>query len=255
MRGFLAALGLLTRIPVGSGDRDESDLARSVAWLPVVGAAIGLASAGAYVLLLGVLPDLTAAAVSTTFGVLVTGALHEDGLADTADAFGAGAGREETLRIMKDPTHGSFGVIALTLSVVLRVLAVGALTASTALLIVPVAHALGRAGAIGVMAWLPPATGDGLGAAHSHSRSTRSALLGGLSAVAIGMALLGWWVAAFALVAIAGALLVGLLARRRISGYTGDVLGAVEQVIEVSLLLFGAGLARAGLVSQAWWSP
>ena len=83
--------------------------------------------AGGYVLLVEVLPGLAAAALAVTLGIVITGALHEDGLADTVDAFGAGGGPEETLRILKDPTHGTYGVIALVLSIVLRVLALAAL--------------------------------------------------------------------------------------------------------------------------------
>jgi adenosylcobinamide-GDP ribazoletransferase len=187
-------------------------------------------------------------------GIVITGALHEDGLADSADAFGAGGSPEETLRILKDPTHGTYGVIALVLSIVLRVLSLAALPATAALLTLPTVHALGRGGAVGLIGFLPPATGDGLGAAHSPSGSAFGIWGGILSAVAIAMALLGWWGALFAAFAGAGALLIGLLAMRRISGFTGDVLGATEQVIEIGLLLVAAALASSGGLSTPWWS-
>lgn len=254
MSQLAAAIRFLTRVPVGAGDPAEEDLAGSVPWFPVVGAMIGVTVAASYALLLWVVPDLLAAALATAVGVLISGALHEDGLADTADAFGAGVNREETLRIMKDPTHGSFGVIALVLTLMLRVLALGALDAMSALLIVPAIHALSRAGAVTLLAALPAATGDGLGAAHSHARSARSALAGSVAAIGIAMTLLGWWALAFVFIAGAGALLVGTIAKRRISGFTGDVLGATEQVIEIGLFILGAALGQAVFLSGPWWS-
>jgi adenosylcobinamide-GDP ribazoletransferase len=251
VRGLRAAVGLLTRVPVGTG---RFEAASSIPWLPFVGAVIGLVVAAGFVLLAEVLPGLAAAALAVTLGIVITGALHEDGLADTVDAFGAGGGPEETLRILKDPTHGTYGVIALVLSIVLRVLALAALPATTALLALPAVHALGRGGAVGLIRFMPPATGDGLGAAHSRSGSSFGVLGGMLSAVAIGLALLGWWGALFAALAGAAALVIGLLAMRRISGFTGDVLGATEQVIEIGLLLVAAALASSGGLSTPWWS-
>jgi adenosylcobinamide-GDP ribazoletransferase len=255
MKGLRAAVGLLTRVPVGHVGADQLDTSGSIAWLPVVGAVIGLVVAGGYVLLVEVLPGLAAAALAVTLGIVITGALHEDGLADTVDAFGAGGGPEETLRILKDPTHGTYGVIALVLSIVLRVLALAALPVSTALLALPAVHALGRGGAVGLIGWMPPATGDGLGAAYSRSGSSTEVVRGLLSAILIGLALLGWWGAVFAAFAGATALLIGMLAMRRISGFTGDVLGAAEQMVEIGLLLVVAALASSGVLSVPWWSP
>jgi adenosylcobinamide-GDP ribazoletransferase len=254
VRGLSAAVGLLTRVPVGRTGSDQLDTSRAIAWLPVVGAVIGLVVAAGFVLLSEVLPGLAAAALAVTFGIVITGALHEDGLADTVDAFGAGGGPEETLRILKDPTHGTYGVIALVLSILLRVLALAALPVTTALLVLPAVHGMGRGGAVGLIGSMPPATGNGLGAAHSRSGSSSGVLGGLLSAVAIGLALLGWWGALFAALAGAAALLIGVLAMRRISGFTGDILGATEQVIEVGLLIVAASLASSGLLSVPWWS-
>ena len=254
MRGLRAAVGLLTRVPVGRIGSDQLDTSRAIAWLPVVGAVIGVVVAGGYGLLVQLLPNLAAAALAVMLGIVLTGALHEDGLADTVDAFGAGGGPEETLRILKDPAHGTYGVIALVLSILLRVLALAALPVTTALLALPTVHALGRGGAVGLIGSMPPATGDGLGAAHSRSGSSSGVLGGLLSAVAIGLALLGWWGALFAALAGSAALLIGMLAMRRISGFTGDILGATEQMIEVGLMIVAAALASSGLLSVPWWS-
>jgi adenosylcobinamide-GDP ribazoletransferase len=104
-----------------------------------------------------------------------------------------------------------------------------------------------------MIGFMPPATGDGLGAAHARSRSSSGVVLGLLSALAIGWALLGWWGTVFAALAGAAALLIGVLAMRRISGFTGDVLGATEQVVEIGLLLVAAALASSGVLSAPWW--
>ncbi|HEU5114119.1 MAG TPA: adenosylcobinamide-GDP ribazoletransferase [Acidimicrobiia bacterium] len=254
MRGLRAAVRLLTRIPIGSAGPDQLDTSGSIGWLPIVGGMIGLVVAGGYGLLAEVLPELAAATLAVTLGIVVTGALHEDGLADTIDAFGAGGGPEETLRILKDPAHGTYGVIALVLSIVLRVLSLAALPVTIALLALPAVHALGRGGAVGLIGSMPPATGDGLGAAHSRSGSSAGILGGLLSAIAIGVTLLGWWGAVFAALAGVATLMVGMLAMRRISGFTGDILGATEQTIEIVLLLVAAALASSGLLVAPWWS-
>ena len=199
-------------------------------------------------------PGLAAAALAVTLGIVITGALHEDGLADTADAFGAGGGPEETLRILKDPTHGTYGVIALVLSIVLRVLGTGRPPGDhrSARLCRPYTPWPRWSG--GFDRIHASSDGDGLGAAHSRSGSSSGVWGGMLSAVAIGLALLGWWGALFAALAGAAALLIGLLAMRRISGFTGDVLGATEQMIEIGLLLVAAALASSGGLSTPWWS-
>jgi adenosylcobinamide-GDP ribazoletransferase len=254
MSGLGAAVALLTRIPAGRGDWDRTDLSRSVKWMPVVGGLIGLAVAAAYVGLATVMPASLAAGLSVALGVLVTGAFHEDGLADTADAFWGGADREDILRIMKDPDHGTYGVMALVLSVVVRVAALSTLGPVVALALLPTVHALSRGAAVVLIGVLPPASGDGLGAAHVAPGLRGQVVTGVLVSIALGLVMLGWWLVPFVLVAGAGTGLVGLLARSRISGFTGDVLGAAEQVVEVLLMVLGASLASNGLIETVWWS-
>ena len=254
MRGLGAAIALLTRIPVGGADWDRSDLDRSVKWMPLVGGLIGVVVAAAYAGLAFVMPSILAAGLAVTLAALVTGAFHEDGLADTADAFGGGSDGEHALRIMKDPDHGTYGVLALVFSVVLRVTALATLGWAFALVLLPAVHALSRGGAIALMGALPPASGDGLGAVHSGPGLRRQVAAGVLLSALVGLVMLGWWLVPFALVAGVGTGWIGLLARRRIIGFTGDVLGAAQQVVEISLLVLGAALASAGLFERAWWS-
>src|SRR5205823_10740767 len=126
-------------------------------WFPVVGALLGLGAAGVYAGTRLVLPSLVAATLAVCVAVLLTGAFHEDGLADTADAIGGGWNREDALRILKDPTHGTYGVLAIALSVLLRVGAVAALDGWAALAVLPAAHALSRGAAVGLLGWARPA--------------------------------------------------------------------------------------------------
>lgn len=252
MSGLRVAIGLLTRVPMGRVG--ETDLAKSVAWIPFVGSVIGLVIALAYILALQILPSLPAAGVAVTFGILLTGALHEDGLADVADGFGGGSDREDVIRIMRDPVHGTYGVMALVASYMLRVGALATLGVGAALVILPVAHALSRGASIGLMANLPTASGAGVGAAYADIGNGRRATLGILVAIGIGLLVLGWWTTAFAALAAIGAVTMGRLARNRIGGFTGDVLGAVEQIDEVMVLLMGAALGWTGVVTGVWWA-
>lgn len=251
MSGLRVAIGLLTRVPIGQVA--GTDLAKSVAWIPIVGGVIGLVIALAYVPALQILPSLPAAGVAVTLGILLTGAIHEDGLADVADGFGGGSDREDVIRIMRDPVHGTYGVMALVASFVLRVGALATLGVGGALVILPVAHALSRGASIGLMATLPMASAAGVGAAYADIGNGRRATLGILAAIGMGLLILGWWTMAFAALAAIGAVTMGRLAWNRIEGFTGDVLGAVEQIDEVMLLLMGAALASKGVVTGAWW--
>ena len=253
MRGLGAAVALLTRLPLSRRTWDEQDVHRSVQWLPLVGAVIGLAIAAVYAGLSLLVPSMVAAGLSVTFGVFATGALHEDGLADTIDGFGAGSDREDTLRIMKDPVHGTYGVVALALSLLLRILALAALSPVAALGLLPLVHAVSRGGAIGLMVALPPATGDGLGAAHVGDGLRRQVVIGAAISVLIGLALVGWWVGAFLLATAVVTAYFSRLARRHLDGFTGDVLGATEQVCEVTLLTLGVALLELDLIRVPVW--
>ncbi|HXF57348.1 MAG TPA: adenosylcobinamide-GDP ribazoletransferase, partial [Actinomycetota bacterium] len=238
MKHLRVALSLLTRVPVGAALWGRPELARAVGWFAVVGGLLGAALAGAYAGLRLVLPAPVASAMAVALGVVLTGALHEDGLADTADAL-AGRDREEALRILKDPAHGTYGVLALVLSVVLRVGALAGLDAWAALAVLPAAHALSRAAAAVLLRALGPARLEGLGASYAAAVAPRQLALGGAAAVLLAGLSMGPWGLPAAAAAGLGALGVGALARRRFGGMTGDVLGAAQQVGEVAVLALG----------------
>ena len=126
----LGAVQFLTRIPIRL--RAAPNLAACVPWFPVVGGAIGALIGALVAGLMEVVPSTVAAAIGIVVGVLITGAFHEDGLADTADAFGGGWTVERRLEILKDSRHGTYGVAAISSSIVLRIVALGAVAGPAA---------------------------------------------------------------------------------------------------------------------------
>jgi len=241
--GFLDAVSLLTRLRTRGG----ADTARAIPWMPVVGALVGIVVALVYAGLHVVLTPLIAASIAIATGTVITGALHEDGLADVADAFGARVSRERAMEIMQDPRHGTYGIVALVLSVVARVTALGALGPWTAVAALPVAHSLGRASAGATMATLPAAGGSTLGASYKPQRG--SATTGLVIAAVIAAALMGFWSIPAIAVALVAAAVVGLLAMQKLGGFNGDVLGAIEQLAELGILC----LAVAARAHIPWW--
>ncbi len=239
-------LRFYTRLPVGSGLDGHAmpDFSR-VCWAtPLAGAVIGAIGAGPVLLgaSLGAPPMVSA---TTAVGVLalVTGALHEDGLADIADGFGGGRDREEKLAIMRDSRLGAFGVLTLCLSTLLRVSALAAIVNRSfflAVLALLGASSLSRVVGLYPLVRLPPARTDGAGSSASAPlpSAMRIALLIGVAfalAPALGAASRAQSVVSV-LAAVAAVLGVTELARRQIGGYTGDVLGAAQQAAEIALL-------------------
>ena len=246
---FRDAVQFLTRLPVPPARvHDPAWLVRSAKYFPLVGLLVGAVGAG--VLLLagqiwsGALPALLATAAT----LLLTGALHEDGLADTADSLG-GSTREKRLAIMKDSRLGTFGAAALGLTLAAKVTALAALPPAVAAAALLAMHAGGRLAAILVMAALPHATGLG----DSRSSHSPDRMSGGEVAAAMLLACPAFWLLGPGLAAagLAGggvcALGLAIAARRLFGGYTGDVLGAAEQVFEIGLVL-----TVSALLEHAW---
>ncbi len=239
---FAIAAAVLTRLPVGVALPAEGAIAAAGWAFPLVGAGIGVLAALAFLIaeLLGC-GSAPAALIALAAGLALTGALHEDGLADTADGFGGGSSREEKLAIMHDSRHGSFGVLALVLSIGLRTAALGTIGepihAGLALI---AAHAASRGALPPLMRILAPARADGLGAMAGRPSLT-VAIIAAALAGAIALAVLGPGTGALALLLTSGALvLAAMLAQRQIGGYTGDVLGFFQQIGEIVMLLVAA---------------
>src|SRR5215472_17269472 len=243
LRSLRAAVAFLTRVPVDPrGTVEAADVAGGAIFFPVVGALVGGASAAVAWALALVLPAAVAALGAVAAGAALTGALHLDGLADTADSYGA-HDRGRALAIMRDHAVGSYGVVAIVLDLALRAAATAALlTRPRGILALVAAGALSRAASAATGALLRPARADAsLGsvlAGSSRALAAGAAVLGTAIAV-LAMGLAG--LAAAAAVALA-ALAWGGLCRRRLGGITGDTLGAASEGAEVLVLLVGAAL-------------
>jgi adenosylcobinamide-GDP ribazoletransferase len=242
-RDLIVAVGFYTRLPLPLGRPYAGQELAQASWAaPVVGALIGAIGALAYAISyaagLGPLPAAGLALVAT---LVVTGALHEDGLADTADAFGAGASPETRLAIMRDSRIGTFGACALILSIGLRWMAlaslVGPMRAAAALM---AAHAAARAVPPLLMLLVPPARPDGLSADAGlpPADSVAGAVLLGFAALVLALGLAKGLIAAVLLALCLFA--VRWLSLSKVGGQTGDVLGALEQVCEIVVLLVAA---------------
>lgn len=253
---LLDATAFLTRVPMPA--RQDFDLARAAWAFPVVGAATGLLLGTLGVLLTGATGWLVAAVLVVLVEVLITGALHLDGLADCADGTG-GRDRSARLRIMKDHSVGVYGVAAVVLALTLKVALLGSLLdgagGPTVLAITTIAWTLSRAAMLPLAAGLPYAREAGTGRSLVEGLTARrtwagavvaAALVGGATWAGIALTGAGFWVFPLGLlVAVATtALLVGAWARRTLGGVTGDVLGATAEVTLLVALLVGSLLLR-----------
>ena len=244
---FLLATAVLTRLPVAPRAEEsaatEANAVAAASWaFPAVGAGIGMIAALALFLAtsLGV-GETPAVLLALVAAGLLTGAMHEDGLADTVDGLGGGRDREEKLAIMHDAQQGTYGILALVFSIGLRAAALVAIGSPIeAGLALIAAHAASRAVLAPAMLWLRPARADGLGATAGRPGEITTLVsvaigvfiaLGMLGPVrgAVGLVLMGVVVTATA-----------MLAHRQIGGYTGDILGALQQIGEITMLLVAA---------------
>ena len=241
-----AALLFSTRLPLPRAAAvTGADLARASWALPLAGAAVGLMAAVVYWLARGTgLPPLVAAGLTVAASLLATGCLHEDGLADVADSFGGGT-REGKLEIMRDSRIGTYGVCALITSLLLRTAALTAIAdPALAAPVLVATHMAARSHMAPFMRLVPPARADGLsvGVGAPPRASVIAALIIGVVALGIG---LGPAAGVFAIVLLAAEFaFLRWLCMRQIGGQTGDVVGALEQMGEVTILLVAA--ANAG---------
>jgi adenosylcobinamide-GDP ribazoletransferase len=230
--GFRAAIRFLTILPVRGGDAPPG---KAAVFFPLVGAILGAAGAGVYLLTAQAFPVSIAALTTVAFWILISGVLHEDGLADVADAVRAGRSRERVLAILKDSRIGTFGAIAILLSVLARWQALEYLATPRVWETLIAAQAVPRAAMV-AMAWCSRPLGSGLGYSLASTLSTPVAV----AAMAQGAAaaLLCGWRPGLAM--IAGSVLIVQGSRawfyRRIGGVNGDCLGFTEQLIEIFVL-------------------
>lgn len=242
LRAPLTAVMFLTRIPCPAWlDGDPAHLAQSTAWFPAVGVVVG--ALGALTLVLGdvIWSPVVAVVLASIVTVRVTGAFHEDALADALDGFGGGMSREATLRIMKDSRVGAYALIGIVLVVALKLTLLHALVVADRWLAVRaliVAHMLGRWSALPLIHWLPYVRDDGTGKPFAAAVTTPRLVGGSLFALVISVVAL-WPVGtartgAVLLVSIVVTLQAARYFRRHLGGMTGDCLGAANQLVELS---------------------
>lgn len=236
------AFAFLSRLPLGGARETRVPALSDAVWaFPIVGAALGLIAAVVFGLGSAVgLSPWPAAVLAVAAQIVVTGALHEDGLGDVADGFGGGVTRERKLDIMRDSRSGTYGICAIALALMARVGALAALAAPGVVAVALIAAgALSRSLVVAVIYAMNPARSDGLGVQAgqpAYNVCLTALVLGALCAgpfviyapSAVILSILFAGAAAFA---------VAWLSSRQIGGHTGDVLGAVQQAAEIAVLL------------------
>lgn len=238
---LLLAFQFMTRIPISGLPHEDSSLARAAKFFPVVGLAVGLIAVVIQRALAGWLQPPMLALVLIIYLVLITGALHEDGLADAADGFGGGWTRDKILSIMRDSRIGSFGAVAIALSLLSRFILISGTSAARLPGFLVASSVLCRWTSLPLGFWLPYAREDqGLGGAVAGRLPLSSLLWGtGFAVLAVGGALgLGCllpWLITFVVTAASG-----LYFKRHIQGVTGDCFGATNQIAEVAIYFYGA---------------
>ena len=259
---FLVAVQFLTRLPVPPVRGFESSwLSRSARYFPLVGALVGLIGAGVWWLSSLCFPPSVAVGLGLSASLLLTGALHEDGFADACDGFGGGASRESILAIMKDSRIGAYGAIGVAMMLGLKWVTLASLPRAALPILFIGAHMMSRWCATGLIWRLQYARTDADAKSRSFAGGLSTAdwlLSGALGVLAILLLLalltllplralvdpaagadLPWaqTLGTAAAAAAAATLLAGAYFNKRIGGYTGDCLGAVQQISELSFLL------------------
>lgn len=243
-RSLLVALRFLTRLPLPRVEVRAGDLRRAAPAFPVVGLVVAgivvavRAGAGPF------LGSLVGTILAIAVGIAVTGALHEDGLADAADGLWGGWDPARRLEIMRDSRIGVYGVVALVGALGLRVAVLAPLALADFAVAVLCAHVLAAAAMTLVGHALPAASTTGSGAQATGRQS--AAALTAVAVVCTATAVLALGLSGLAVLVWAGAVAAGCaaLARRRLGGVTGDILGASNVVVHVAVLLAVAGLLR-----------
>lgn len=239
LRLLLMAVQYFTRVPMPAWvGHSAENLGSTPRYFPAVGALIG--AAGALVLWATslVLPGPLPVILGTAFTVLITGAFHEDGLADTFDGLGGGATRERALEIMKDSRLGTFGTAALVLTLLIKIAALSAFPVTYAIVVLIAGHAFSRACAVTLIFAGNLVSNPELSRARAVAQPMGRGEL--VFACVLGIAPL-YWVGQHAIAGFVCSLIVlYVLARwfmRRIGGFTGDTLGATQQLTEITFYL------------------
>jgi adenosylcobinamide-GDP ribazoletransferase len=241
IRSLRSAMAFLTVLPVTAAEGEPGErLGR--AYFPVVGAFIGLLAGIAFGVMTALTTPLLAAVAATAMMAVLTGALHLDGVADAADGLLGGGDIARRLEVMRDPRLGSFGTTAVVLVLAGSIAAIASMTPARAIVALVIAGAMSRLAMLAVVAFVPYVRHPGLGSAAWGGHRAFDLVLGSVFVVAV--SLLDWRRAAAALTVVAvTAVMISVLARRRIGGATGDVYGATAELCQLAALVVFAARA------------
>lgn len=255
VRVTCVALQFLTRLPVPPIPVGDGDLRRATAAFPLVGgvvATVVVAVRAGTEPLLGAAP---ATVLAVGAAVAVTGAFHEDGLADTVDGLWGGWTPERRVEIMRDSRLGTYGAAALLGSLLLQVVLLAEVSLVTFGVAVVGGHVLGRAAVLGMIRALPSYHDQGSGAAVADPVGPVGTAVAVVTAAGATVPLFGPWLAVPLLAGLLVAAWLRGVTRRRIGGLTGDVLGATQQLVLLTTIASTVALTRAGQLDGAWaWS-
>lgn len=235
---FFHALMFYSRIPTGRIDYSEENLTKAFRYFPLVGIITGALGGGAFWLFQTILPMPVAIIMAMVIMVLTTGALHEDGLSDFFDGFGGGRDREHILSIMKESTIGAYGVIALILLFLFKFTLLISIGSSHILVALIAAHASSRVMPLFLINSSQYARTGESKAMHTRKKVDTSTFLGAVAFGIAPMLLMPWQI--ILIVIPVYATIVFLLKKyteRKIDGFTGDILGTLQQFSEVAFYL------------------
>ena len=235
------AFAFMTRIPISHGP--EISLMRAARWFPLVGAFVGSISAASYYFAYGPLGQDVAAAFALLTSILITGAFHFDGLADVADALVGGWNPEDRMRILKDSRHGTYGVVAIAMQLIMQFALIKSMEPRTAIAALVVSHTMARLVPIYLMLTKAAPGGAGMGASYAREVKLKDVALAKILTLILIWPIIGISsILYLALLVIPNGIFL-LYVRRKIGGIVGDVLGAAAQISETFILiLFTAGL-------------
>jgi adenosylcobinamide-GDP ribazoletransferase len=247
---FFTALMFFTRIPCPKDIDHSADLLnRSARYFPVIGWVIGIASMATYSLTVSLLTPSIAVVITMAVGIILTGAFHEDGFADCCDGFGGGYTKERVLTIMKDSRVGAFGAIGMMMILLLKFVSLQAIAMNAGLhwmlASLLFAHAASRFGAFSLMIYLDYVQDIDVSKVKPIATKRPDPFdiqFAALAAILPLIFFLSWRAVIILPVAVLGPWLAGRYFKKRIGGYTGDCLGATQQVTEILIYIMVAGL-------------
>lgn len=240
IRQFFSAVQFLTRLPVPRMEFRDEDLAKSVVFFPLVGLLVASGGVLLHFALAGHTSNAVTVVLILCYLVLITGGLHEDGLADAADGFGGGWDKDQTLAIMRDSRIGSYGAIAISLSLLSRFVFLTELAPAKFSAYFIAGQVLSRWTAVPLSFFLSSARADsGQGSMIARKISWISLIAGTLIAFGVAAFFLKSRIFWTGVTVLCIAVISGLYYKKRLGGITGDCLGATIQLAEIGVYLTG----------------